>query len=221
MPELVDTNPFDTKFSELPENLPVFPLGGVLLLPRGHLPLNIFEPRYIEMVNDALRSHRMIGMIQPKTSSADLFQSGCAGRIVQFQETEDGRYLITLKGVSRFNIVEEMKTRTGYRNMRVDWSEFKEDFEPVGSLGVDRRNLTDLLHVYFAIHDISIDWKLVTAVNDDKLMTCLAMICPFSPGEKQALLEAKDCKTRSRLFMELLEMSVNGSGSSDTRSSQH
>ena len=205
------------EFDRLPDNIPVFPLDGVLLLPRGHLPLNIFEPRYIAMVEDALRTNRLIGMIQPSEVTKGplpLFKTGCAGKIVQFQETEDGRFLITLKGIARFSVMEELPTIQGYRRVRPDWSQFKSDFEKVESLGVNRDRLVELLHVYFEKNDMSIDWKLITSVNDEKLMTCLAMICPFSSGEKQALIEAPNCEARASLFMKLLELSIRTDGGS-------
>lgn len=207
--------PANPQFDKLPDVIPIFPLDGVLLLPRGHLPLNIFEPRYIAMVEDALRTHRLIGMIQPSDVGAGplpLFKTGCAGRIVQFQETEDGRYLITLKGIARFEVRQELETIRGYRQIRPDWSKFGEDFEHIETLGVNRTKLVELLQVYFDINDMSIDWKLITAVNDEKLMTCLAMICPFSAGEKQALIEAPTCQARASLFMNLLEIAVRTQG---------
>ena len=211
---------YPKEFSKLPDVIPVFPLDGVLLLPRGHLPLNIFEPRYIAMIEDSLRTHRLIGMIQPCDGTAGpspLFKTGCAGRIVQFQETEDGRYLITLKGVARFEVRDEVETIRGYRQVRADWSKFQEDFEKIESLGVNRAHLVELLEVYFEKNDMTIDWKLITAVNDEKLMTCLAMICPFTSGEKQALMEAPTCQARAGLFMKLLEMAVR----SQTCTSKH
>ena len=202
-----------TEFDKLPDTIPVFPLDGVLLLPRGHLPLNIFEPKYIAMVEDALRTNRLIGMIQPSSVSSaplPLFKTGCAGKIVQFQETEDGRYLITLKGIARFEVREEVDCIRGYRQVRADWSKFNEDFEKIENLGVNRDHLVELLQVYFEKNEMSIDWKLITAVNDEKLMTCLAMICPFTSGEKQALMEAPTCQSRASLFMKLLEMAIRG-----------
>ena len=215
------TRNFNPLHEDMPDTIPIFPLDGVLLLPRGHLPLNIFEPRYVAMVDDALRSHRMIGMIQPNTSPAPdspaLFKTGCAGRIVQFQEADNGRYLITLRGVSRFDVVSELKTTTLYRQVQAKWNNFGEDYELVEDLGVDRARLVTLLDQYFTIHDMTIDWKLITAVNDEKLMTCLAMICPFSSCEKQALLEAPTCLERAAIFMNLLEISVR----SGATASQH
>lgn len=202
---------YPKEFDKLPDIIPIFPLDGVLLLPRGHLPLNIFEPRYIAMIEDALRTNRLIGMIQPSditVGPAPLFKTGCAGRIVQFQETEDGRYLITLKGVARFEVQQEIDSIRGYRQVRTDWSKFQEDFDKIETLGINRDHLVELLEVYFEKNDMTIDWKLITAVNDEKLMTCLAMICPFTSGEKQALMEAPTCQSRASLFMKLLEIAV-------------
>lgn len=204
---------YPREFDKLPDIIPIFPLDGVLLLPRGHLPLNIFEPRYIAMIEDALRTNRLIGMIQPSditVGPAPLFKTGCAGRIVQFQETEDGRYLITLKGVARFEVQQEIDSIRGYRQVRTDWSKFQEDFDKIETLGINRDHLVELLEVYFEKNDMTIDWKLITAVNDEKLMTCLAMICPFTSGEKQALMEAPTCQSRASLFMKLLEIAVCG-----------
>lgn len=206
-------NPFQPRFSDLPEQLPIFPLEGVLLLPRGQLPLNIFEPRYLAMINDAMARDRMIGMVQPcgDQSSAHgqgIFQTGCAGRITQFQETEDGRYLVTLTGVCRFGVAEELDTLKGYRRVRPDWSAYQKDMEKMGCLGIDRTRLTGLLKNYFTINGLSMDWDLIDAITDESLMTALAMICPLSPPEKQALLEAPCCKARASLFVNLLEIAV-------------
>lgn len=214
------TRNFKPALGEMPDTIPIFPLDSVLLLPRGHLPLNIFEPRYVAMVDDALRSNRMIGMIQPSKNPADqrpLFNTGCAGRIVQFQEADNGRYLITLRGVARFDVVSELQTTTQYRQVQAKWNSFPEDYDDIEDLGIDRARLVTLLDQYFTIHDMTIDWKLITAVNDEKLMTCLAMICPFSTCEKQALLEASTCSERADLFMNLLEISVR----SGAHASQH
>jgi Lon protease-like protein len=205
--------PFDT----LPMQLPVFPLEGVLLLPRGQLPLNIFEPRYLAMVNDALCCDRMIGMVQPNGSQStkngtDIFKTGCAGRITQFQETDDGRYLITLTGVCRFTVAEEISLLQGYRRVRPDWSEFRKDLEKPPSLDLDRTHLTNLLKHYFTINELSMDWELIDAIADESLLTALAMICPLSPPEKQALLESPCCRSRASLFISLLEIAVHQGG---------
>ncbi len=206
-------SPFQPRFEDLPLRLPIFPLEGVLLLPRGQLPLNIFEPRYLAMVNDAMATNRMIGMVQFSAASAadggsDIFRTGCAGRITQFQETDDGRYLITLTGVCRFDIAEELERVNGYRCARADWDPFRNDMEKMGCLGIDRGRLTGLLREYFIINGLSMDWDLIDAITDDSLMTALAMICPLSCAEKQALLEAQCCKERANLFVNLLEIAV-------------
>ncbi len=203
-------NPFQPRFGDLPAQLPIFPLEGVLLLPRGQLPLNIFEPRYLAMINDAMAKDRMIGMIQPCDVHAgtDLFKTGCAGRITQFQETDDGRYLVTLTGVCRFVVAEELDVSRGYRRVRPDWSSYQKDMEKIGCLDLDRTRLTGLLKEYFTINGLSMDWELIDAIADESLMTALAMICPLSAPEKQALLEAPCCKARASLFVNLLELAV-------------
>lgn len=202
---------FSITESDLPGEIPVFPLSGVLLLPRGSLPLNIFEPRYLAMVDDALRADRLIGMIQPR-SGDELFNIGCVGKILSFTETDDARYLITLKGVSRFCIIGELPLgKGGYRRVRANWSDFRTDLEPVQELNINRNRLVTLLHSYFDMEGMNCDWGAIDNASDDKLMTCLSMICPLNAGEKQALLEAPCCKTRADLFMDLLEMATRDS----------
>jgi Lon protease-like protein len=202
---------FLTPDPDLPDEIPIFPLSGVLLLPRGSLPLNIFEPRYLAMVEDALKTNRLIGMIQPRAGD-DLFQTGCAGKIFSFTETDDNRYLITLKGVSRFRIAGELPpVKGGYRRVLADWSGFRKDIDPAGELNIDRRKLTDLLRSYFDMEGMNCDWDAIENASDDRLITCLAMICPLNAGEKQALLEAPCCKTRADLFIALLEMATRDS----------
>lgn len=198
---------------DLPGTLPVFPLSGVLLLPRGHLPLNVFENRYKAMVDDALRTDRMIGIIQPRAKNNDdhttLFSTGCAGRIIAFKETDDHRYEITLRGVSRFNVAREQPlTRGGYRMVEAAWADFKRDLAPADSLNIDRSKLKMLLRTYFDMEGMECSWSAVDGATDDKLITCLSMVCPLDAGEKQALLEAACCKTRADMFMTLLEMAV-------------
>lgn len=202
----------------LPPEIPVFPLTGVLLLPRGQLPLNIFEPRYLAMVDHALRGDRLIGMIQPRdfqqgltTNKAPLFTTGCAGRITSFEETEDGRYLITLTGISRFNMAGELDLQQGFRRAKVDWADFPHDLESHDCLGIDRNHLKNLLRSYFDIEGLSCSWDSIDGASDDKLITALSMICPLDPGEKQALLEAACCRTRARMFMTMLEMAIHNS----------
>jgi hypothetical protein len=202
---------------DYPDTLPVFPLTGVLLLPGGNLPLNIFEPRYLAMVDDALRTNRLIGMIQPDASKAEgqhgpaLYRTGCAGRITAFQELEDGRYLMTLTGKKRFEVKDELDTIRGYRRVRPDWSTFQDvPGKPNLCIDIDREKLHALLKSYFHKEGMACEWELLAATPDQYLITTLAMICPFEPQDKQALLEATDCKARGALFMELLDMAIKG-----------
>jgi len=197
----------------LPAILPIFPLTGVLLLPRGRLPLNIFEPRYLAMTRDALAGERLIGMVQPSNpagsgSNPPVYPTGCAGRITSFAETEDGRFLITLTGTSRFRIREELPLLEGYRRVVPEWREFARDLENEDEAGFDRDRLLRGLRAYFRQHQISADWDAVTAVPGERLVTSIAMICPFEPSEKQALLEAPDLDERARLLTTIVEMAV-------------
>lgn len=203
------TTPFANRFETLPETLPVFPLGGVLLLPRGNLPLNIFEPRYIAMVDEALGSHRLIGMVQARKDGT-LYDVGCAGRISSYHETNDGRYEIVLTGLCRFKLVEELPQTNGYRRARSEWNDYRSDLEPMGCLDMDRAKLNNLLKSYFEQQGLTCSWDAVDCASDEKLITTLAMVCPFEPHEKQALLEAHCCKERAQLFMTLLEMATSG-----------
>jgi Lon protease-like protein len=200
---------------DLPDFLPIFPLEGALLLPRGQLPLNIFEPRYLAMVDEALKTHRLIGMIQPKNASQEsseghdvpLYDTGCAGRVTGFQETADGRYLITLTGVSRFRVTEELPLRKGFRTVRAHWNSYYADRattppEPA----LCRTNLKKLLRLYFDRQGLECDWSLIDDAPPEKLVNCLSMICPFTPCEKQALLEAPCCDRRAQLLLTILEM---------------
>jgi len=203
---------FAPSFGELPREIPIFPLTGVLLLPRGRLPLNIFEPRYLAMVSDALAPPRLIGMIQPQEGKGDAgepatYPIGCAGRIISFGETEDGRYLITLTGVARFELREELPLRRGYRRVRVDWARFERDLAaPETPADVDRKRLLAALKPYFQRRSIGADWDAVNGMADEPLVAMLAMGCPFAPSEKQALLEADGLAARATLLTALLEM---------------
>ena len=224
-------NPAFATLADLPEVIPIFPLAGVLLLPGGALPLNIFEPRYLAMTEDALKTdHRLIGMIQPtggddaEAASApgrpgpEVFRTGCAGRMVGFTETGDGRYLINLLGVTRFHVGEELELRRGYRRIKPDYSDFAADLEPGGSGGVDRDQIDAALERYFAAQNINPDWSAIRKMRDRDLVTFLAMGCPFGPPEKQALLEATDLQDCSRILLTLLEMSGSAdSGGEGTR----
>lgn len=202
---------------DLPDSLPIFPLNGVLLLPGGQLPLNIFEPRYLAMTDAALRDSRLIGMVQPREIPRNLsdddtvavYETGCAGRITHFEETGDGRYLITLTGVARFKIAEEQPLLGGYRRVKPQWT-YPKDKETADCLGIDRAHLTHMLEEYFSLQGLNCDWQAIEGAPDNRLITCLAMICPFDAREKQALLEAECCKARAKLFMTLLEMALSG-----------
>jgi Lon protease-like protein len=205
----MEKNPFAPAFENLPETLPVFPLPGVLLLPMGNLPLNIFEKRYLSMVEDAMASpHRLIGMIQPRDESESLYEVGCAGKITEFRETGDGRFLITLNGICRFRIKGELGGETLYRRARIDWSPYAKDLTMPACLDINRDKLNSLLQTYFSLQDMNCDWETIKKTPDSRLMTCLAMVCPFSAKEKQALLEAPCCKTRAETFITMLEMAV-------------
>lgn len=203
---------FDPTYEELPETMPVFPLPEVLLLPRGRLPLNIFEPRYLAMIEDAMGGNRMVGMIQPieaddTGSEPELYRTGCAGRICRFEETADGRYLIALTGVCRFTVAEELAPESGYRRIRVDWSEFQDDLDEMLEAGLDRGRLLPALQAYFNTHGIEVDWEALREAPDERLVTCLSMICPFGAPEKQALLEARDLRARTEVLTQLIEIS--------------
>jgi Lon protease-like protein len=205
----------------LPAIIPIFPLTGVLLLPRGRLPLNIFEPRYLAMTRDALAGERLIGMVQPSDptiSSSDpaVYLTGCAGRITSFSETEDGRFLITLTGTCRFRIRDELPLLEGYRRVVPEWNEFARDLEGEDEPGFDRERLMRGLRVYFHQHQISADWDAVGSVSGERLVTSIAMICPFEPSEKQALLEAPDLDERARLLTAMVEMAALNRSSDGT-----
>jgi Lon protease-like protein len=204
--------PLLSRFEDLPQTLAIFPLSGVLLLPRGKLPLNIFEPRYLAMTEDALKGDRLIGMVQPVEEGAagdqpPVFPVGCAGRITQFAETEDGRFLITLSGVCRIRIDRELPLFCGYRRVVSDFSAFQSDFEPE-SARLDRARLLTALRVYLKLQQLSADWESIESAPDERLVTSLAMICPFSCREKQALLESTCLEERARVLTTLLEMAV-------------
>jgi Lon protease-like protein len=197
----------------LPAILPIFPLTGVLLLPRGRLPLNIFEPRYLAMTRDALAGDRVIGMVQPSDPRASgdnppVYPTGCAGRITSFAETEDERFLITLTGTCRFRIRDELPLLEGYRRIVPEWSGFARDLDSEGEPAFDRERLMRGLKGYFQQHQISADWDAINSVPGERLVTSVAMVCPFEPSEKQALLEASDLNERARLLTAMVEMAL-------------
>jgi len=203
--------------ADLPSTIPVFPLPGVLLLPRGSLPLNIFEPRYLAMTEDALGTpDRLIGMIQPTEPERpdkppSLYSVGCAGRIASFSETEDGRYLITLSGVCRFGVFEEIATMRGYRRVVPDFARWQDDLTEASRATIERERLLAALKAYFARTGMSADWNAINDSPDDRLVTTLSMFCPFEPQEKQALLECETLTERGATLIALLEMGTLGS----------
>ncbi|MFQ6017827.1 MAG: LON peptidase substrate-binding domain-containing protein [Kiloniellaceae bacterium] len=204
---------FDPNFSELPQTLPIFPLPGVLLLPGGRLPLNVFEPRYLAMVRDAISGERMIGLIQPRENgpeagSAKVYGTGCAGRITAFSETDDGRYLVTLFGLIRFDVERELPPIDGYRRVLADYRRFQADLEDAAG-EIDRARLLDTLGTYFDAAGIEGDWDAIEQTDDERLVTSLAMICPFAASEKQALLEAMTLPERVETMTALMEMALH------------
>ncbi|HTQ71416.1 MAG TPA: LON peptidase substrate-binding domain-containing protein [Acidocella sp.] len=201
------------RLEDLPEEFPVFPLGGALLLPQGRLPLSIFEPRYLAMVEDALGQGRYFGMVQPDKRLArgetgpGLFRTGCLGRITSFDETDDGRYLITLTGVIRFTIAEEIEMQRGYRRVRAGLAGFAADLRsPDEALPFPRQLLLDALGRYFAAAGVEANWDAIGEMSDSSLVNSLCMACPFADEEKQALLEAKDPLQRAEALRALLEI---------------
>lgn len=202
--------------ADLPEVLPVFPLSEALLLPRGRLPLNVFEPRYLAMFDDALKSdHRLIGMIQPADHNDPpaLRLIGCAGRIVSFSETEDGRYLVVLAGVSRFRVEAELDGFTPYRRIAPNWAPFARD---LGAADVDeafdRAGFMRLLKRYFRASGLSTDWDSLKEADEETLVNSLSMLCPYSAEEKQALLEAPRLSDRRESLTALMEFAIASRG---------
>lgn len=209
---------------DCPQVIPLFPLTGALLLPRGQMPLNIFEPRYLAMIDDAIRGDRVIGMIQPEPDDGrrveipPLVRVGCLGRITQFAETGDDRYIISLTGISRFRVVEELSVATPYRQGRVDYEPFAVDFiARSGEEAVDRDGLLKALRDFARANDLKIDWKGVHEAPNEALVNALAMMCPFGPREKQALLEARSLKERAEVLVAITEIELaRGGGDPDT-----
>jgi len=202
--------------ADLPETIPVFPLPGALLLPRTRLPLHIFEPRYLAMLDDTLKTeHRLIGMVQPRqvpgSGQKKLHAIGCAGRISAFSETEDGRYMITLKGISRYRIRQEVSGFTPYLRAEVDWSGFERDLgKAERDPGFDRPCFLDMLSRYFDEMSLSTDWDSLKDAEDELLINSLSMLSPFEPEDKQALLEAPTLTTRRETLTTLMEFALRG-----------
>ena len=207
-------NPKNTK--DFPENIPIFPLSGVLLLPKSRLPLNIFEPRYLKMIEDVLATeHRLIGMIQPRPSENSEHSNlkfnnvGCAGRLISFTETDDSRYLITLSGVSRFNYVKNVDTFKPYINAEIEWDYFRDDgiLETLPK-SFNKDEFLEIISKYFTLTNLQTDWESLKKADDELLINSLSILCPFENDEKQALLEAKTIKERVKILTTLMEMSI-------------
>jgi Lon protease-like protein len=208
---------FHTLLDELPSEFAVFPLSGALLLPRGRLPLNIFEQRYLAMVLDSLATGRMFGMIQPDAHTSTvgeepgLYRVGCLGRLSSFSETDDGRLLITLSGLIRFTVEAELDQRRGYRRVHGDFSRFTGDLDLAPAPAeIEREKLLTALRSYFGRRNVDANWDAIRGLSDDTLIITLAMACPFEPVEKQALLEAPTGADRAATLLALLQMGAAG-----------
>lgn len=209
--------PFHPTFDALPAEIPVFPLSGALLLPEGRLPLNIFEPRYLAMVQASLGAGRMFGMVQgdpalPRQGGeAQLYRVGCLGRVSSFAETDDGRILLTLTGAIRFRIAGEVAGRRGYRRVRADYAPYAADLDVAAPPpALDREALVGALRPYFRARGIEANWDAVEQTEDSMLVTTLCMVCPFDVREKQALLEAQDAGDRAAMLIALMRMGSHG-----------
>ncbi|MCL7409490.1 LON peptidase substrate-binding domain-containing protein [Marivivens donghaensis] len=199
--------------SDLPLSIPVFPLPGALLLPRAKLPLHIFEPRYLAMIEDVMKTpERLLGMIQPN-GGRGLHRIGCAGRLTAFSETEDGRYMITLTGISRFRLADEVDGFTPYRKFNVSWDGFGRDLGPVEhDPDMDRDVLLSLLERFFDDKGLSTDWDGIRDAEDELLINSLSMLCPFEPEDRQALLEAPELAQRRETLITLISYALHGGG---------
>jgi uncharacterized protein len=212
--------------ADLAAVIPIFPLPGALLLPRGQMPLNIFEPRYLAMVDAALSTgHRLIGMIQPDSKhpgpedKPNLYKIGCVGRITQFAESGDGRYLIQLTGIARFRVVEELPVTTPYRQCQADYAPFADDFiARKGEEAVDRKAVLRALSDFLKANELKADWDGIENAPNEALVNALAMMSPYGSAEKQAMLEAPDLKTRAEILVAITEIELaKTEGDEDTK----
>ena len=201
-----------SKTFDLPDTIPVFPLPSALLLPRSHLPLHLFEPRYLQMLDDVLKTeHRLIGMVQPYGKDQRLHSIGCAGRVTAFSETDDGRYMITMAGRSRFRISNEVDGFTPYRRCKASWQGFERDLGPAEvDETFDRHKFMRALERYFTEENLATDWDSLQEADDELLINSLSMLCPFEPEDKQALLEAPSLTTRRETLTTLIEYTLRG-----------
>jgi uncharacterized protein len=208
-------DPFHPRVEDLPGEFPVFPLPGALLLPRGKLPLRIFEPRYVAMTGDALGQGRMFGMIQPDPNAPEtdrgpgIYRVGCLGRLSSFSETDEGHYLITLTGLARFTVSKELEMRRGYRRVQADFSAYRADLDQAPQpIGIERKALIAALRSFFTSRGFNANWDIIDKLDDDMLVTTLATVCPFEPAERQALLEAMSQADRAGALLALLQMAA-------------
>ena len=205
----------------LPQTMPVFPLESAVMFPNTYLPLNIFEPRYLKMIDYSMsQKNRLIGMIQPKISrdkneNVDLYNVGCAGRIIKFEETEDSRYLITLKGVSRFNLLSDITNKENFREAKVNWNEFTEDLNEKGS-NDSFVSLKKVLKDFLRLKKIKVNMEIIEACNDYNFVDQITMICPLILEEKQLLLETKSINKRNNLLISIIKSYLNEQNISNT-----
>ena len=211
---MTENNKFDIR--DLPSVLPIFPLNGVLLLPRTELPLNIFEPRYVSMVEDSFCKGRFIGMVQPQESNEvrkidtpPVYNTGCVGRISSFSESDDGRYFINLSGIIRFHILEEHNLIKGYRSKKVDYTPYINDLNSISKNLPFRSERLKIIKSFFLTKKLKASWDSIEAASDEELINSLSILCPFESSEKQALLECPSLKDRSALLITLMEMAIH------------
>ena len=210
------------KKEELPNTIPIFPLSNFIIFPKTTVPLNIFEPRYIQMVNECMKGNRIIGMVQPKKSGSlkkpDLYEVGCAGKITSFNETDDGRYLIILKGISRFRIIKEEKSEKLYRKCIVNFEEFHEDMEAEKEKVKfsELKLILNGLKIIFEKQGYLINWSEFEKKKSDQTLNALSMASPFSLEEKQVLLESKNLIVRKERFSEILNTYIHDNFSNST-----
>ena len=208
------------KKEELPKIIPVFPLSNFIIFPKTTVPLNIFEPRYIQMVKDTLATnHRLIVMTLPlpeKSNGSEIYKLACAGKLISFEETLDGRFLISLSGIMRCRLLDSLEEKGGYRRMKVDFTDYLDDMRP-NDIKIERNGFFKTLRSYFDMKGLSADWKAIEKCEDEKLITTLAMLCPFSDAEKQTLMEANSLNERAKLMKVILEMSIFGSGDQNVK----
>jgi Lon protease-like protein len=206
--------PFFPTFGQLPDTLPIFPLEGAVVMPASDLPLNIFEPRYLNMFEDTLRTHRMFGMIQPDPSRDGdppaVYRTGCAGRVTSFSETVDGRIELVLTGVCRFDIAEELATTRGYRLVQPDWQRFESDFMmPTGAAIRDSAHFLEILRRYFDANGLQTDWDRLRQLPAARMADVLTTLLPLEPAEKQLLLETVDPSARAQALVTTLELALS------------